>query len=285
MINEKTNSDRDILKSLLVLGSVVEARDAYTGGHIWRVSQFGELIGRKAGLTGNDLYLVLLGGFLHDLGKVGIPDGVLMKQGPLDDAEYAIIKTHPAIGLDIIKHHPLGHLVEDVVTHHHEWMNGGGYPEGITDRQVTLGARIIGLADAFDAMTSTRPYRKDMPIEKTLSIIQGSSGDQFDPSLVDTLQTLYKEDCLQCIVGHSGEGCRLAECAQCGPVIVVPKSTKSGDEVVCKVCSGKFCLEKDGENFGAAFTGEHATQNEMRAEPDFDPINEILAKVPDGLRF
>jgi HD-GYP domain-containing protein (c-di-GMP phosphodiesterase class II) len=116
----KIDIDKSLLKSLLIMGSVVEARDAYTGGHLWRVAQYARLLSQKIGLSQNDTILAGIGGFLHDVGKVGVPDDILRKPGPLDDQEYEIIKTHPRIGFDLIHEHPLSVLTQDVVKHHHE---------------------------------------------------------------------------------------------------------------------------------------------------------------------
>ncbi|KAF0190464.1 MAG: metal dependent phosphohydrolase [Gammaproteobacteria bacterium] len=118
--------DRPLLKSLLLIGAVVEARDAYTGGRLWRVSRFSRLLAEQAGLSGDEIARISVGGFLHDLGKVGVPDAIVNKPARLTNDEYDIIKTHPAIGEGRIAEHPLAVLAQDAIRHHHERVDGGG---------------------------------------------------------------------------------------------------------------------------------------------------------------
>jgi putative nucleotidyltransferase with HDIG domain len=186
----KTGLDSGLLKSLLVFGAVIEARDAYTGGHVWRVARLAEKLAKKAGLSGNAIFLAAIGGFIHDIGKVGIPDSILNKPDRLTDLEYEIMRTHPQTGKKILSMHPLAPLVIDAISHHHERADGDGYPEGIPREEVSIGSRIVTIADAFDAMTSTRPYRKGMTKEKAIAILQSESGSQFDGALVDLLVDL-----------------------------------------------------------------------------------------------
>ena len=160
-----------MLKTLLVMVWMVEARDPYTGGHLWRVSQFSRRTAEAAGLPPGEVMRVMLGGFLHDLGKIGVPDAILRKPGALTDEEYATIKTHPEIGRRLLAGHPLRGLVEFAVHLHHERPDGQGYPGGMRAGTIPTEARIVGICDAFDAMTSTRPYRQGMPVERALQII------------------------------------------------------------------------------------------------------------------
>ena len=173
----------ELLASLLVMAWMVEARDPYTGGHLWRVSRYAELLAEKAGWSDADVARVTIGGFLHDLGKIGISDAILRKPGSLDSDELDIIRTHPDIGGRLLAAHPLAALVRPIVESHHERPDGSGYPHGLPREKIPLDARLVTICDAFDAMTSTRPYRVGMPIEAALDIIAGHLGTQFDGEL------------------------------------------------------------------------------------------------------
>src|SRR6476620_1091189 len=150
----------EILPSLLVMAWMVESRDPYTGGHLWRVSRLARLLAMCAHLPEPEVARIALGGFLHDLGKIGIPDHILRKPGRLTEAEYDVMQTHPEIGSRSLALHPLAHLVREDVLSHHERYDGKGYPKGLSGAMLPQEARIVGLCDAFDAMTSSRPYRQ-----------------------------------------------------------------------------------------------------------------------------
>lgn len=139
------NIDKKLLTSLMVMGSVVEARDAYTGGHLWRVGHFSRLLAEKIGLDRNQVFLAGLGGFMHDLGKVGVPDAILNKAGPLTDIEYAVIRTHPAIGASVLEEHPLAALALDAVIDHHERPDGKGYPHEVAMAKDKGGVKSVQL--------------------------------------------------------------------------------------------------------------------------------------------
>jgi len=180
------------LKSLLSLAWVVEARDPYTGGHLWRVSQYARLVAGYLGLSRTEVSRAALGGFLHDLGKIGIPDRVLLKTSKLDDDEYDTIRTHPETGRRLVAQHPLGAIVMDAVHLHHERPDGRGYPLGLKGSAIPQMAAIIGVCDAFDAMTSSRPYRSPMPLDRALDIVREQRGLQFDERASDALLALGK---------------------------------------------------------------------------------------------
>lgn len=195
-----------LLKSLYVMAMMVEARDAYTGGHLWRVSQFARLVAERMSLPPDEVARVALGGFLHDLGKVGIPDAVLNKRDRLTDEEYAVIKTHPQVGADLLAGHPLAALAMDAVWLHHETPDGRGYPRGLAGAAIPLVARIVGVVDALDAMTSSRPYRAGMPLAKALQIIEDNLGGQFDATVGRIVLALGQEGdtvhCPSCAMGY-----------------------------------------------------------------------------------
>lgn len=227
------------IESLYRLAWIVEARDPYTGGHLWRVSQYSRIVAQDMLLNDEDVARIELGGFLHDLGKVGIPDAILNKPSSLDEMEYAIIKTHPSIGARLLTGHPLAELALDAVLLHHEMPDGRGYPHGLVGDQIPLIAKIVGVCDAFDAMTSIRPYRQGMPLQKALSIISDASGKQFDADVSSRLIRLGNEGELDHILGHSDDGIPLMECSACGPTILVTRKKKNGDLVYCRHCKAE----------------------------------------------
>ncbi|WP_051710322.1 HD-GYP domain-containing protein [Andreprevotia chitinilytica] len=237
-----------LLNSLYTMAAMVEARDAYTGGHLWRVSQFSKLIAQDMGLPDTEVARIALGGFLHDLGKIGVPDAILNKPDKLTDEEYDVIKTHPAMGEHLLANHPLAHLVHDAVVLHHETPDGRGYPRGLTGDAIPLVAKIVGITDAFDAMTSTRPYRKGMPIARALEIIRDNLGRQFDAEIADRFIRMGQAGVLDHIVGHSEPGIPLQSCPMCGPIIAVPKKTRTGDLTACPACRNELrAIGGDGD--------------------------------------
>ncbi|MCG9875717.1 MAG: HD domain-containing protein [Leptospiraceae bacterium] len=243
----KLDIQKDLLKSLFVLANVVEAKDPYTAGHLWRVSQFSKLVGIELGLNQTELSTLMAGAFLHDLGKVGIPDFILNKKSKLDESEYEIIKTHPKIGIDIIQAHPLAPLVRDVIEQHHEMPSGNGYPNQMDWDKVTLFSKIVGICDALDAMTSIRPYRKGMSISKAISILKEEEGKQFDSGILRKFFGIPLEK-IEHIVGHSDEGIPLLTCPSCDAPIQLTSHTTDGDVGVCRACTGNFLLHQDRKN-------------------------------------
>ena len=274
----KIELDRGLLKSLLIFGTVIEARDAYTGGHTWRVAQFSKILAEKAGLSESEVFVTSLGGFVHDIGKVGIPDHILNKPGALTDQEFSIIKTHTMTGYNIISEHPLAALVLDAVSHHHERVDGKGYPEGIQAENLTIHSKIISIADAFDAMTSTRPYRTGLTKEKAVSILTSERGAQFDSTLIDVFIGLAISDELDEIIGHSDEATPLLNCPVCGPIIAVPRNKRNGDTIYCNSCKGKFELHIKEDTFDVEFKNEKLFT--VQPEIDFEQIAEIVKTAP-----
>jgi len=263
------SQDEKVLASLLVMAWVVEARDPYTGGHLWRVSRFSHLLADKAGLSEEEVARIAVGGFLHDLGKVGIPDAILNKKDKLTDEEYAVIKTHPDVGRRMLAGHPFSTLVLDAVFAHHETPDGRGYPQGLRSGQIPVVARIVGICDAFDAMTSSRPYRRGMAVEKALSIIRDNLGRQFDGEFGEQFLALGEAGRLDHVVGHTDEGIPLRECLMCGPVVVIQKNAKPGDLVHCPACSSEYRLEGDAaEQLKPVATGAKVSPGRLAPRPD-----------------
>lgn len=268
-----------LLKSLYVMAALVEARDAYTGGHLWRVSQFSQLLAMDLGLPPSEVARITLGGFLHDLGKIGVPDAVLNKPGRLDEQEYRVMQTHPEVGQRLLSGHPLAPLVLSAVLMHHETPDGRGYPQGLRGEAIPLEARIVGVTDAFDAMTSTRPYRKAMPIGTALDVIAEYLGSQFDRECGERLIALGERGALEHIVGHSEPHIPLQHCPECGPIIVVKHSQPSGSLVYCRACGGEHRIERDGNQVRLVATGQLGSAAAL--EPDMDDflLEELLEET------
>lgn len=176
--------------TLQALTTAIDAKDRYTCGHSERVAYLSEQIALASGVSPQDAERIRISGLVHDVGKIGVPESVLRKPGKLTDVEYDQIKLHPEIGHAILKDIP---MLEDVlpgVLYHHERFDGRGYPFGIEGEEIPLMARVIGLADAFDAMSSSRTYRQAMPRAKVLSEIEKGAGTQFDPQLAERFLTI-----------------------------------------------------------------------------------------------
>lgn len=176
---------RLILASITSLCNALEARDSYTRGHSEAVSSIATRMAREMGMREEDIEHVKLGGKLHDLGKIGVVDSVLLKPGKLSDEEFAIIRRHPVIGAEILRPVPSLAKILPIVYHHHERFDGKGYPEGLKGDGIPLWARITAVGDTYHALTSDRPYRKGMDRDRALQIIEEVSGTQLCPDCVD----------------------------------------------------------------------------------------------------
>ncbi len=175
--------EKAYLESIETLRMTVEAKDVYTRGHSERVAEYSVLIGKKLGLSDEELKILRIGGLFHDIGKIGIPDSILLKESKLTDEEYSEIKNHPAIGKNILSNATIFKDIIPIVYHHHEKYNGTGYPERLAGEAIPLFARIAAVADTFDAMTSKRSYRNAIPIEIVKEEFVKCSGSQFDPKI------------------------------------------------------------------------------------------------------
>ncbi len=181
-IKEVRHSTRQLLERL---ADAVDLRDPYTGGHSRRVTAYCEAILREMKLAGPDVDLIISAARVHDIGKIGIPDVVLNKPDKLTAEEWAIMTTHSARGAELLARYPDFARGVEIVRHHHERWDGKGYPDGLAGPAIPFGARVIAVADSFDAMTSDRPYRKGMPVEKALHILRSDNGQQWDIRVVD----------------------------------------------------------------------------------------------------
>jgi response regulator RpfG family c-di-GMP phosphodiesterase len=179
-----------VLQMVASLANALEAKDAYTRGHSDKVARYARLIAKKIGIQGDQLREIQLAAQLHDIGKIGIRDSVLLKPDKLDDLEMKIMQLHPTIGADVMT--PIARLknVVPMVRHHHERIDGKGYPHGLGSNDIPLGARIIAVADTFDSCTANRPYRRGMPVERAYAILDECRGTQLDAELVKAMRDL-----------------------------------------------------------------------------------------------
>ena len=175
----------NMLSTLNSMAKILDARDPHTSQHSTRVTSLSMAMGKALSLDEDDQDVLYIAASLHDIGKVGIPDNILLKPDGLTDDEFAVIKKHPDIGADILKPIPPMAKETEIIRHHHERYDGGGYPSGLKGKEIPYLSRIITLADSFDAMTSDRPYRDGLSIEKALEEIERCKGSQFDTELAE----------------------------------------------------------------------------------------------------
>jgi putative nucleotidyltransferase with HDIG domain len=186
------NKKRNGLDAVRDLVSRVGAQDPYTQDHSRKVKVYAVSLAEATGLSPDQVDIVSTAALLHDIGKIGIPDEVLLKEGELNDEDWKVIKTHPELGATII-----GNVRElapcvDIVLYHHERWDGGGYPEGLKGEEIPIEARIIAIAECFDYMTSALLYRPAFSLEETIEELREGAGSQFDPKLVEALIGLLR---------------------------------------------------------------------------------------------
>ncbi len=183
------------MQVIRLLGRAAEFKDNETGMHAVRMAKFSALLGRQAGLTEEQCDLIHKTAPMHDIGKIGIPDNVLLKPGKLEFDEREIMKKHVIIGADILSggNSEVIHTARLIVLHHHEKWNGRGYPFGLKENEISIEGRIVALCDVFDALTSNRPYKDAWPFEKAVQFIEEQKGIHFDPKLVEHFKVILPE--------------------------------------------------------------------------------------------
>lgn len=192
-IAQKNQSERIVVEAIETFTSFIDAKDPYTKGHSNRVSEYAMEIAKGLNLSTDECKKIYYIALMHDCGKIGIPDNILTKPGKLTKEEYDIIKTHTTIGYDILKNFNSIEGIRDGVLYHHERYDEKGYPEGIKGEQIPLIARIICVADSFDAMTSNRCYRKALSKDEVINELKNNRGTQFDPKIVDVFLKLIED--------------------------------------------------------------------------------------------
>jgi putative nucleotidyltransferase with HDIG domain len=181
------------LETIAALARSMEAKDYYTGGHTERVSEVAVALAKRLGYGGVELDAIEIGALLHDIGKIGIPERILHKPGPLDEEEWKVMREHPVISEYILSEIDLNPIVLQVARSSHERIDGSGYPDGLRGDQIALPARIVLVADAFDALTSDRPYRSARTVSAAMEELRAHAGTQFCPTVVEAIEALYRE--------------------------------------------------------------------------------------------
>ena len=190
-------TERSYDATLSALSNALDVRDTETEGHARRVVQYLRLIADELGIAQSDRTVLLRGALLHDIGKIGVPDDILRKAGPLSTGEWMTMRRHPSYGARIIAGIPFLDSVAEIIKHHHERWDGTGYPDGLIGEEIPLGARMFSVADSFDAMTADRPYRKGMDAVSARAEILRCSGTQFDPRVVEAFMGIQLERLLR----------------------------------------------------------------------------------------
>ncbi len=184
--------EKAYLESIQTLRYTVDAKDAYTRGHSDRVSEYSVLIGKHLGLSEDTLKILRIGGLFHDIGKIGVPDSILLKDTKLTPDEYSEIKNHPSIGAHILSTATIFKDILPIVKYHHERYDGLGYPCQLKGEDIPYVARIATIADSFDAMASRRSYRDSMPLDSIINEFEKCKGSQFDPQLTDVFLDILR---------------------------------------------------------------------------------------------
>ena len=192
LADSKELLEKSYLESIEVLRRTVEVKDVYTRGHSDRVSEYSLLIGEKLNLPPEQMKTLKIGALFHDIGKIGIPDAILLKTDKLTDDEYSEIKNHPAIGAHILSNASIFADIIPIVKHHHERYDGKGYPARLAGEDIPYLARIVAVADTFDAMTSRRSYRQALDFDYTMNEIEKCKGTQFDPAIADVFLEILR---------------------------------------------------------------------------------------------
>ncbi|MFP4500342.1 MAG: HD domain-containing phosphohydrolase [Candidatus Hydrogenedentota bacterium] len=252
--------ERSYEDTLTVLANSIEMRDHYTVGHTWRVTNFSMAIGRELGWDNEKLKECEMGGVLHDVGKIGVPDAILCKPDRLTDAEYQKMKVHPERGARLLQDVAHLHPLIPYCLYHHERYDGKGYPYGLAGNEIPLEGRVLAVADAFDALTSNRPYRKGLDSKVAIAEIEKGKGTQFDPVVADAFIRLYQEGRVHRILqDYLKKDEKSIACPFCSTFIQMPEGAQQGDEFDCGVCHRRLRLQVSNE----AYFGELLPQHEM----------------------
>jgi len=239
------------LSMLSVLANAIEARDHYTIGHTWRVARFAQTAARRLGWNQEKLGEIEVGGMLHDIGKIGVPDSILSKGGPLTEEEQRLMELHPQIGARMLRDVPSLQHVLPYVLHHHERYDGTGYPQGLRAAAIPAEARLLAVADALDAMTSNRPYRRGLARDAALDEIRQRAGSQFDPAVVEALLQASEAGELAPYlrVGHGSE--RDVICPHCSTYCTPDPPAVDAGETSCPTCKRGLRLRLEGAHLHA----------------------------------
>jgi len=233
----KVEIKRAYIDTISVLVNTIEARDHYTAGHTWRVTQFSIAIAEELNWTEERLEELKMASALHDIGKISYSDTILRKPSVLSDREYEKIKCHPRKGVEILKNINFLEPVQQFILHHHERWDGQGYLAGLKAKEISEGGRIIAVADTFDALTSDRPYRGGISAEKAIKTIKKVSGSQLDPEIVDAFLRVWKKGKIRNIIQkYNMNSSHSTLCPFCSTWITIPSELESGETFECLIC-------------------------------------------------
>jgi putative two-component system response regulator len=197
---------------ITTLGLTIEARDPYTAGHCERLARYAVSLGKTLGADEATLKALWLGGFLHDLGKIAVPDSILLKTGPLSAEERTVIRGHPVLGAELIREMRTLDDVRPIIRHHHEHFNGSGYPDGLRGEAIPLGARIMAVVDVYDALCTARPYKPALSHEQAVEILQWeTAAGAWDPRIVGAFLDLFRQrpSSSPALISYDASGARL----------------------------------------------------------------------------
>lgn len=270
-----------LITSLLVMAWMVEARDPYTDGHLWRVSRYAALLCDTAGVPTDQGARIAIGGFLHDMDKVGVPDAILRKRDRLDDDEYAVIKTHPAVGARMLASHPLAGIARYRVVASRNARRPGlpARPRGERHPAVSAHRRSVRCVRCDDQHPA---LRGGIPIPQALAIIESQLGCQFDEGLGRQFLALGRHGLLEHIAGHGDDGIPLQTCLMCGPTLVVRREQFVGDALFCRACGGGYRLEPGRDDVlpqAVAATGDRGLAAELEPEADTAQIQRFVRET------
>ncbi|MBI5095485.1 MAG: HD domain-containing protein [Candidatus Hydrogenedentes bacterium] len=249
--------------TLIVVANAVEARDHYTVGHTWRVTNFALAMAHVLGWPEDDLKRCEMGGVLHDVGKIAIEDAILRKPGGLTDEEFAKMKVHPERGARIMRDSDFLVPMIPYALYHHERYDGKGYPYGLKGDEIPIEGRLLAVADTFDAMTSNRPYRKGLDPEIAIAEIQKGSGTQFDPTCVEAMLKAYREGSIVRVLQDYFKDAKSVACPFCSTYVTIPEGAELDSEFECAVCHRHLRLKEQNN----AFYGELIAGTEARHNP------------------
>lgn len=243
--------------TLIVLANTIEARDHYTVGHTWRVTNFSVAIAEELAWDDGRIEICRKGGVLHDIGKIAVPDAILNKPGPLTDEEFATMKIHPEKGARILQDvELLGPMIPHAL-YHHEHYDGTGYPFGLSGESIPIEGRVVAVADTFDAITSNRPYRKGRAPEEAIAILKSNRGTQFDPDCVDAFVRAYENGKVTKVMQefYKDKG-KSVVCPFCSTYIPMPEDASTGHVSQCVVCHRAMKLMEKNDAFFAVLLPE-----------------------------
>lgn len=235
--------------TLVAVANAIELRDHYTVGHAWRVTNFAVEMARVLGWSEEKLKECEMGGALHDVGKIGVDDAILHKPGRLDDEEYDRMKVHPERGARMLRDSTFLVSLVPYALYHHERYDGKGYPFGLAGEQIPIEGRLMAVADAFDAMTSSRPYRGSLEPKIAIAEIEGGKGTQFDPMCADALVQSYRKGKITWILQEHYKNSESVVCPFCSTYILIPAGADRDAEFECGVCHRRIRLRWQNDTY------------------------------------